>query len=146
MFLARLRAAHRATAGERVRGTQPLERALLVTSSVCRQTGSDIGEGTQAGRTDLSDASLPFFIGGRILESPLEAGISTSTAFNQGQNLTLMRIWQSISASQKNLNEAHKLRISVLAAEETFQMHGSCDVRFWQIVLINVLEQVTEQY
>ena len=84
----------------------------------------------------VSDASLSFFVEGfvegRILESPRRSrdlnvhGRQSKPGFRFSANMAIMRLWKSISASQKNLNEAHKLRISVLAAEETFQMHGSC--------------------
>ena len=73
----------------------------------------------------FSDASLPFFVGGRILESPRRSrdlnvhGRQSKPGFHFNGKMAIMRLWQSIPESQKNLNETHKLR------KQTFQMHGS---------------------
>ena len=79
----------------------------------------------------LSDASLSFFVEGRILESPRRSrdlnvhGRQSKPGFHFNANMAIMRLWQSISASQKNLNEAQNVAYLCSLRKQTFQMHGS---------------------
>ena len=120
MLLARLRAAHRATAGGRVRTHAAARGGRLGLTDEVKSNGKATWH---PGARLFSDASLPFFVGGRILESPRRSrdlkvhGRQSKPGFHFNGNMAIMRLWQSIPASQKNLNETHKLRISGLAAE-----------------------------
>ena len=117
VLLARLRAAHRATAGEMVRTHAAARGGRLGLTDEVKSNGKATWH---PGARLFSDASLPFFVGGRILESPrrsrdLNVHGRSKPGFHFNANMAIMRLWQSISASQKNLNEAHKWRISCCA-------------------------------
>ena len=123
MLLALLRAAHRATAGDRA-PKQPLEAGVLDSPMKSRATGSDVAERTARHRRKPLIPSLSKALSKAVfLRARVEAGISTSTAgqskprFHFNASMAIMRLWQSDEAP--NVAYLSSLR------KQTFQMHGS---------------------
>jgi hypothetical protein len=126
VLLARLRAAHRATAGDRVRAQAAARGGRVDSPMKSRATGNDVAPE----RRLVSDASLSFFVEGRILESPRPSrdlnvhGRQSKPRIHFNANMAIMRR-QSMFASQRNLNEAQYVAYLCSLRKQTFQMHGS---------------------
>jgi hypothetical protein len=124
VLLARLRAAHRATAGDTVRAHAAARGGRVDLPMKSRATESDVGPERTA-----PERRKPL-IESRILESPHRNrdlnvhGRQSNPRFHLNANMAIMRIWSkwriSVLAAETDLSDARVLPMSAFGTKQTY--------------------------